>query len=105
MAAEEKTVKVSNGKITFLLSNKGATLKEVLLNKYKEADGSPINLVQHSEGTLWPLAIESNDETVNRIIQNAAYEISVDSMELSPFNPKGTLTMQLKHSSGLEVFR
>ena len=105
MAAEEKMVKVSNGNITFLLSNKGATLKEVLLNKYKEADGSPINLVQHSEGALWPLAIESNDETVNRIIQNAAYEISVDSIELSPFNPKGTLTMQLKHSSGLEVFR
>ncbi|MEE9258213.1 MAG: membrane protein insertase YidC [Nitrospinaceae bacterium] len=102
---EEITVKVSNGRVTFLISNKGGVLKGILLAKYKDAKGDPIDLVHMNGGRVFPLALEADDEWVTRILQNAKYTVSADSLVLSPADPEKTLTMRLQHESGLVVVR
>ncbi len=102
----EETINVFLGKVTFVLSNKGATIHKVLLNEYLDDTGIPIDLVQGVEGKKWPLSLAANnDDHVSRILQNAYYDVSPKSLDLSETNPTGQLTMRLRHESGLEVVR
>ena len=101
----EKMITVDLGRVTYVLSNRGATIHNVLLNEYEDDQGNPIELVEHPPGTSWPLAVEANDAQVTRILQNAYYEVSPASLNLSPHQPTGQLTMRLRHASGLEMVR
>ena len=101
----EKTVEVKTGRVVFVFSNKGAVLKKVLVQKYTDEEGNPINLVKHEEGAIDPLTILSDNETVNQILSNAFFDTSSDSLELYEGDPEKKLTMHLQHESGLEVHR
>lgn len=101
----ETRIKVNNGLATYVFSNKGGTLMEILLSKYKDAKGNPTDLVAHVEGSKPSMTIETNDPAVSKIIQEAFYEPSVGSLDLTAANPTGKLTLHLKHESGLEVIR
>jgi YidC/Oxa1 family membrane protein insertase len=104
-AGTEETINVFLGKVTYVLSSQGATIRKVMLNDYLDDTGAPIDLVQGVQGKKWPLSLAANDDEVSRILQNAYYDVSPKSLELSESNPTGQLTMRLRHESGLEVVR
>jgi YidC/Oxa1 family membrane protein insertase len=102
---EETAIKVSTKLATYIFTTKGAMIKNILLTQHKTSTGEPIDLVDSKDGAILPLALESNNSQVTNILQNAYYQPSKLSMELSEAQPIGKLKMQLKHSSGLEVTR
>ena len=102
---KETTIKISTGLATYIFTNKGAMIKNILLTQHKTAEGEPIDLVEQKDNSTFPLALESNNSQVTNILQNAYYQPSTMSLELSEFQPTGKLKMQLVHSSGLEVIR
>jgi YidC/Oxa1 family membrane protein insertase len=102
---EESTIKISTGLATYVFTNKGAVIKNILLSQHKTANGEPIDLVEQKANSPLPLSLESNNSQVTNILQNAYYQPSKLSMELSESQPTGNLKMRLVHSSGLEVIR
>ena len=102
---KETTITITTGIATYLLTNKGAMLKNILLSKHKTEKGEPIDLVDQKDGAILPLALESNNNEVTNILQNAYYQPSTEFLELSESRPTGTLKMQLTHASGLSVLR
>jgi YidC/Oxa1 family membrane protein insertase len=80
-------------------------VKNILLSQHKTAQGEPIDLVEHENGGILPLALESSNDQVTNILQNAYYNPSTTSLELSDSQPTGTLKMTLEHSSGVNVVR
>ncbi|HIL26894.1 MAG TPA: membrane protein insertase YidC [Nitrospinaceae bacterium] len=102
---EESTIKISTGVATYIFTNKGAVIKNILLSQHKTANGEPIDLVEQKANNPLPLSLESDNSQVTNILQNAYYQPSTLSMELSESQPTGNLKMQLVHSSGLEVIR
>ncbi len=101
----EKHITVTNGLITYILSNKGGMITDILMTKYKDDEGNPINLVAESISGLKPLALESSDPEISNILQNAFYQPSEQTLELSESKPDATLTLTLEHQSGLQVIR
>lgn len=101
----EKSVEVKTGRVTFIFSNKGAVLKDVLVNKYTDKDGKPIDLIKHDKVSIYPLTILSDNEAVTTILANAYFDTSADSLELQEGDTEKKLTMRLKHESGLEIQR
>ncbi len=101
----EQIVQVTNGLVTYMLSSKGAVIKELFIPRYKDNEGAPINLVLSDETSLYPMTLLASDPAVSNILQNAHYEPSVGALDLSPENPEGKIVFQLKHSSGLQVVR
>ena len=101
----EVTIKVSAGNVSYIITNKGAMVKNILLSQHKTAQGEPIDLVEHENGGTLPLALESSNDQVTNILQNAYYNPSTTSLELSESQPTGTLKMTLEHSSGVNVVR
>ncbi len=101
----EATIKVSAGNVSYIITNKGAMVKNILLSQHKTAQGEPIDLVEHENGGTLPLALESSNDQVTNILQNAYYNPSTTSLELSESQPNGTLKMTLEHSSGVNVVR
>jgi len=102
---EETTTRVLTGRATYMITNKGAMIKSILLSQHKTAKGEPIDLVEHKDNGVLPLALESNSNEVTNILQNAYYQSSTVFLELSESQPTGKLEMQLTHSSGLNVIR
>ena len=102
---KETTIRITTGIATYLITNKGAMLKNILLSKHKTEKGEPIDLVDQKDGAILPLALESNNSEVTNILQNAYYQPSTEFLELSESRPTGTLKMQLTHASGLSVLR
>ena len=102
---KETTIKISTGLATYIFTNKGAMIKNILLTQHKTDKGEPIDLVEQKDNSIFPLALESNNSQITNILQNAYYQPSTISLELSEFQPTGKLKMQLAHSSGLEVIR
>ena len=103
-AGEEKKITVDTGLTKFVFSNRGGVIEQVLMKKYN-FEGEPINVVNQVEGTKLPLTLISNDESVNEIMQNAFYEASAESIELDESVQSATLTLKLKHQTGLEVIK
>lgn len=101
-AGQEKKITVDTGLTQFVFSNRGGVIEQVLMKKYN-FEGEPINVVNQVEGTKLPLTLISNDDSVNEVMQNAFYEASADYLELSESLPSATLTLKLKHQTGLEV--
>jgi YidC/Oxa1 family membrane protein insertase len=101
-AGEEKKITIDTGLTKFVFSNRGGVIEQVLMKKYN-FEGKPINVVNQVEGTKLPLTLISNDESVNEIMQNAFYEASAESIELDESVQSATLTLKLKHQTGLEV--
>lgn len=101
----ETLVRVMGNGVEYDISNRGATLRKVLLKRYHNDQGDTVNLVRHDGRGSWPLAIESNDSEVTRLLQKSYYEPSTESLTLSASEPTGTVTMRLKHPSGVEVER
>ncbi len=101
-AGEEKKITVDTGLTQFVFSNRGGVIEQVLMKKYN-FEGEPINVVNQVEGAKLPLTLISNDESVNEIMQNAFYETSAEYLELSESVQSATLTLKLKHQTGLEV--
>ena len=79
---EEATIKVSTKLATYIFTNKGAMIKNILLAKHKTSAGEPIDLVDRKDDAILPLALESNNRQVTNILQNAYYQPSKLSMEL-----------------------
>jgi len=102
---KETTIRVTTGLATYLITNKGAMVKSILLSKHKTEKGEPIDLVDQKDGAILPLALESNNNEVTNILQNAYYQPSTELLELSESKPTGTLKMQLTHASGLSVLQ
>ena len=102
---KETTIRITTGIATYLITNKGAMLKNISLSKHKTEKGEPIDLVDQKDGAILPLALESNNNEVTNILQNAFYQPSTEFLELSDSRPTGTLKMQLTHASGLSVLR
>ncbi len=102
---EEKLITVFNGRARFLFSNKGGTLKQVLLPEYHNDNGEVVNLVNAVPGAPAPLALEADDEAITYILQNAFYEPSTEFLEIDEAKPEGKLKLTLRHESGLEVVR
>jgi YidC/Oxa1 family membrane protein insertase len=101
----EVLVKVFNGRANMVFSNKGGTLREVILPQYHDDQGTVVNLVEHQDGNKWPLSLESNNAGISNILQNGFYEASATALTLTESIPTGTITFRLKHESGLEVVR
>ncbi|MBI4384726.1 MAG: membrane protein insertase YidC [Nitrospinae bacterium] len=104
-AGTEKKIKVTTGLATFVVSNQGATIEDILLKKYPEKNGEATNLVHKVKGAKAPLTLEASVPEVSEILREAYYEASADSLDLSESNPSAKLTLRLKHESGLEAFR
>ena len=102
---EETNIRVSTGRSVYIISNKGAVIKNILLSQHKTVKGEPIDLVEHKDDGVFPLALESNNNQITKILQNAYYQPSAVFLELSESQPTGKLEMQLTHSSGLNVVR
>ena len=102
---KETTTRITTGIATYLITNKGAMVKSILLSKHKTEKGEPIDLVDQKDGAILPLALESNNNEVTNILQNAYYQPSTELLELSESKPTGTLKMQLTHASGLSVLQ
>ena len=102
---KETTIRITTGLATYLITNKGAMVKSILLSKHKTEKGEPIDLVDQKDGAILPLALESNNNEVTNILQNAYYQPSTEHLELSESKPTGTLKMQLTHASGLSVLQ
>ena len=102
---KETTIRITTGLATYLITNKGAMVKSILLSKHKTEKGEPIDLVDQKDGAILPLALESNNNEVTNILQNAYYQPSTELLELSESKPTGTLKMQLTHASGLSVLQ
>ena len=101
----EVLVQVFNGRANLVFSSKGGTLRDIILPEYKDDQGNIVNLVEHQAGEKWPLSLESTNDGISYILQNAYYEASTTSLTLTEFIPTGTLTFHLKHESGFEVIR
>ena len=99
-----RSIRVDNGPVTFIFSNRGGYLEHAYMNRFSEK-GETIDLVARKEGAEPPLTLISNDEIVSNILRNGFYEASSDLLELSEENPKEVLTLTLQHESGLEVER
>ena len=68
---EESTIKISTGVATYIFTNKGAVIKNILLSQHKTANGEPIDLVEQKANNPLPLSLESNNSQVTNILQNA----------------------------------
>jgi YidC/Oxa1 family membrane protein insertase len=101
----ETLVRVMGNGVEYDISSQGATLRKVLLKRYHNDQGDTVDLVRHDGRGSWPLAIESNDSEMTRLLQKSHYEPSTESLTLSAAEPTGTVTMRLKHPSGVEVER
>ncbi|SVE18326.1 uncharacterized protein METZ01_LOCUS471180, partial [marine metagenome] len=61
---EETTIRVSTGRATYVITNKGAMIKNILLSQHKTTKGEPINLVEYKDDGVLPMALESNNDQV-----------------------------------------
>ncbi len=102
---EEVNIRISTGRTNYVITNKGAMISNIFLAQHKTIKDEPIDLVEHKNTAVLPLALESNNNQVTEILQSAYYEPSTMSMDLSESKPSGKLKMQLVHSSGLTVVR
>ena len=105
LPGEEVLVQVFNGRANMVFSSQGGTLREIILPEYKDDQGVIVNLIEHHEGDKWPLSLESTNDGISYILQNAHYEVSARTLTLTESIPIGTLTFHLKHESGLQVIR
>jgi len=101
----EKLIIIETGRAIYTLSNKGAVLKEITVKKYKDEDGNSINLINHDQGSKYPLTILANDHAVSQILENAYFETDEESLVLDESFPNKKIILRLKHESGLEVYR
>ncbi len=101
----ETVVRVMGNGIEYDLSNQGATVRKILLSRYHDDQGNTVDLVNHDGKGNWPLAMESSDWEVTRLLQKSFYTTDTESLTLSPANPTGRVTMRLDHPSGLNVER
>ena len=99
---EEKKIVVDTGLSKFIFSNRGGVIEQVLMKKYK-LEGEPINVVKQVNGAKLPLTIISNDNSINKVMENAFYEASSENIQLSDSLKSATLKLKLKHKTGLEV--
>ncbi len=100
---QEKKFSVDTGLTKYVFSNRGGVIEQVLMKKYN-FEGEPINVVnQVEDAKLLPLTLISSDDSINEIMQNAYYEASAESIELSESQQSATFTLKLKHETGLEV--
>lgn len=103
---KEKTINISTGLAAFTLSNKGGTIKSIILSKYKGDKGEVVDLVKHEPGAKLPLTLETQDPAFNTVLENSYYQLSPSSdIELSASNPTQTVTMALKGADGLDITR
>ncbi len=102
---KEQLIEVKNKMGIYVFSTKGGILKKVLVTKYKDDEGNPLNLIKESPENKYPLTLETGNPAVDKVLQQGHFEPSVSSLELSPTNTSGDLQFKLKHSSGLTVLR
>ncbi len=101
-AGVEKKIVVDTGLMEIILSNRGGVIEKVLMKKYTEK-GEPINVVEQIEGAQFPLTIFSSSDSLNETLQNAYYEVSAESIQLTESSPSQTLTLSLSDDTGLKV--
>ena len=101
----EKLITIETAKATYVLSNKGAVIKEITVKKYKDDHGNSINLINHGNGSQYPLTILASDLGVSQILENSYFEAEEESILLDEILPNKKVIMSLKHESGLEVYR
>ena len=104
-AGKRTEVHAENNIMSVLISNQGAVITNVFMKKFRNDDGSKIDLVNHTDGGMLPLTIVSNNPTINNILQNAFYQPSTESLLLEGTEDTGKVTLHLTHESGLEVTR
>jgi len=102
---EEKLIHIETNRAFYILSNKGAVIKEITVKKYKDEEGNPIDLVDHKEGSKYPLTIMASDLAVSQILGNTYYETVEEFIVLDARYPNKKIIMRLQHESGLEVYR
>jgi YidC/Oxa1 family membrane protein insertase len=101
----EKLITIETDKATYTLSNRGAVVKEIIVKKYKDDNGEPINLINHEKVSSYPLTILANDVGVSQILGNSYFETDGESFILDQSQPSQKIVLRLKHESGLEVYR
>jgi YidC/Oxa1 family membrane protein insertase len=101
----ESIISVSSGWISYGISTKGGGVKELLVQKYMGVGHPPTNLAAHENGAPNPLSLESTNPELTRILQTSVYEASATALELNSSHTEATLTLTLKHPSGVEVLR
>lgn len=111
-AAEEKplvpeqTIRVFNGSLTYLISNRGAVLHSVTTGRVKDADGNPMELIKHLPGAAYPLTLQTGNAAINRALAQSLYATdAAPEVTLSPVRPKAALVFHLQHPTGLTVTR
>ncbi|MGV7220646.1 MAG: membrane protein insertase YidC [Nitrospinales bacterium] len=101
----EQLITIETDKATYVLSNRGAVIKEITVKKYKDDEGNSINLINHENGSKYPLTILADDIGVSQILENSYFEADGESFLLDQSHPNQKIVLSLKHESGIEVYR
>jgi YidC/Oxa1 family membrane protein insertase len=79
VTAEEETV-LENDSVKAVFTNRGGRLKSWILKGYTDHAGAPVDLVARDlpAGQPQPLALETDDATVTRVLNQAFYSSQID---------------------------
>ena len=97
------TITLKNSKI--VLTTRGAGIKSFKMNKYKNHEGNPLELIKTSKGNIPSPQIILEDNNISMFAGRSIYETSTDHLVLSESNPTGKIIFRLKDASGLEIIK
>ncbi|MBU2590852.1 MAG: membrane protein insertase YidC [Nitrospinota bacterium] len=102
----EKIITIDTGKAEIKLTNRGGRIASILLNDYKNKDGSKLELIHATSEEDYPLLINYASEALNKRINNSNYalgDLTKENIVLSPNDSKVTASFSYKDKSGVVV--
>jgi len=101
----DESIVVDTGVMTVTMSRKGAVITSLALNKYKDEDGEPVNIV-NEKSELRPLSVEFATEEASARINSALFKTSAPPLvTLSEGRPDATVTFTYSLDTGFRLVK
>jgi YidC/Oxa1 family membrane protein insertase len=100
----ERDIRVENGSVIAVFTNRGARLKSWRLKQYSDEAGEPVELVSREFGDAQPLpfSLQVPDRATTQTLNGALYVVT-GAPSAAPITDAAQLTFEFRDSSGLSV--
>jgi YidC/Oxa1 family membrane protein insertase len=102
-STEIKDISIETDLYKILLTNEGASFKNLKLKKHLNDKKEPLDLVNQIQDSLKPPYVSTFDSKFMDTVNLSVYQTKAESITLSEFSPEKTVSFVLETPSGLKV--
>lgn len=102
-SSEIKDIFIETNLYGVVLTNEGASFKNLKLKKHLNKDKQPLDLITQIEGSVKPPYLSTFDTQIMDVLNFSTYSSKANSFSLSETNPQKTVSFILEIPSGLKV--